>query len=101
MRVILFFDLPIETNKEVREYTQFRKQLIKEGFQMLQKSVYIKLVITKAKADAIIEKIKHYLPSKGHVEVLVITEKQFGSIITILGCHESSIVSDEEKVVEL
>lgn len=101
MRIILFFDLPIETNKEVSEYTKFRKHLLKSGFQMLQKSVYIKLAVTKAKADAIIEQVKRFLPSKGHIEVLIITEKQFANIITILGEHESSIISDLNEVVEL
>lgn len=101
MRIILFFDLPIETNKQVNEYTRFRKHLLKTGFQMLQKSVYIKLAVTKAKAEAVIEQIKRHLPTKGHIEVLIITEKQFANIITILGEHESSIVSNLDKVVEL
>lgn len=43
MRVIVFFDLPTETNAQRREYTRFRKKLLKSGFLMMQESVYSKL----------------------------------------------------------
>lgn len=101
MRMILFFDLPMETSASVREYNRFRKFLIKNGFQMLQKSVYIKLAITKAKADATIDQIKLNTPTKGNIEVLIITEKQFSAMITLLGDFESSIIDDYERLIEL
>ena len=31
MRLVLFFDLPMKTKKEVKIYTHFRKYLIKNG----------------------------------------------------------------------
>lgn len=43
MRVFVFFDLPTATAAERREYSRFRKSLIKEGFLMMQESVYVKL----------------------------------------------------------
>ena len=36
MRIILFFDLPTVTKREVRAYTRFRRELIKLGFFMQQ-----------------------------------------------------------------
>lgn len=39
MRVIVFFDLPVTSVTERREYARFRKYLIKSGFLMMQESV--------------------------------------------------------------
>ena len=36
MRVLIFFDLPVTTKKLRRDYAQFRKALLKDGFMMLQ-----------------------------------------------------------------
>ena len=40
LRLLCFFDLPMETNQEKRVYRNFRKDLIANGFEMLQFSVY-------------------------------------------------------------
>ena len=45
MRIIIFFDLPIETVQDRREYSRFHKYLVKNGFLMMQKSVYCKLAL--------------------------------------------------------
>lgn len=41
MRILIFFDLPTETAKDRKTYSKFRKFLIKEGFVMMQESVYV------------------------------------------------------------
>lgn len=40
MRVIVMFDLPVLTAQERRDYTRFRKHLLKNGFLMMQESIY-------------------------------------------------------------
>lgn len=45
MRILLFFDLPNITLEDKKEYRNFRKFLIKEGFFMMQESVYCKLLL--------------------------------------------------------
>ena len=52
MRVFVFFDLPVDTAAQRKEYRLFRKYLVKEGFLMLQESVYAKLVVNDAQANA-------------------------------------------------
>lgn len=42
MRLMIMFDLPVETSEERKEYRKFRKNLINEGFIMIQYSVYVK-----------------------------------------------------------
>lgn len=59
MRIIVFFDLPTETALDRREYGKFRRNLIKNGFMMMQESVYIKLALNQTNAALVIENIKN------------------------------------------
>ena len=80
MRILVFFDLPSETAKDRKNYSQFRKFLIKEGFIMMQESVYAKLVLNNSITNSIKDKISKNKPQKGIVQMLIITEKQFNSM---------------------
>ncbi len=89
MRVFVFFDLPIDTAAQRKEYRLFRKYLIKEGYLMLQESVYAKLVVNDAQAGAAINRLRqHRLPS-GLVQALKVTEKQFATMEFITGTRQS------------
>ena len=57
MRLMVFFDLPTETAKDRRNYTLFRKLLIKEGFIMMQESIYVKLALNNSKLEAVKQKL--------------------------------------------
>lgn len=80
MRILIFFDLPTETSKDRKNYSKFRKFLINEGFIMMQESVYSKLTLNNSVTGSIRDKIVKNKPPKGIVQMLVITEKQFGSM---------------------
>ena len=80
MRILVFFDLPTETAKDRKNYSQFRKFLIKEGFIMMQESVYAKLVLNNSITNSTKDKISKNKPQKGIVQMLIITEKQFNSM---------------------
>lgn len=80
MRILVFFYLPTETAKDRKNYSQFRKFLIKEGFIMMQESVYAKLVLNNSITNSIKDKISKNKPQKGIVQMLIITEKQFNSM---------------------
>lgn len=43
MRVMVFFDLPVITSANRKDYRDFHKYLIKTGFLMMQESVYCRL----------------------------------------------------------
>lgn len=89
MRLMVFFDLPVETAANRKEYRQFRKFLIKEGYLMLQESVYAKLVTNDGVADSAITRMQKHRPKNGLVQVLKVTEKQFATMIYITGSRES------------
>lgn len=77
MWILVLFDLPTDTEKDRRAYTKFRNDLLKDGFTMFQFSIYIRHCMSKENAKVHIEKVKKLLPPKGHVGILMITDKQF------------------------
>ena len=85
MRALVFFDLPTETSADRRQYRLFRKFLIKEGFIMVQQSVYSKLVLNDQSYRAEVDRLFKAKPPKGLVQVLRVTEKQYEDMIFITG----------------
>ena len=101
MRIILFFDLPTLTKKNRRDYSKFRKNLIKNGFYMIQESVYVKMTIDNQLAGATITKVNSFLPPDGNVMTIVITEKQFAGMNILLGDIKSDVLSSLDRIVEI
>ncbi len=96
MRLLVFFDLPVKTKEENRQATQFRKFLIDDGFYMIQFSLYGRICATIENAKQHEDKIKNYLPFKGSVRSLIITEKQYAGMKILLGNTKKK----DKKVVE-
>lgn len=101
MRVIVMFDLPMETPAEIRAYTAFRKKLLKEGFLMLQKSVYCKLALNSGAGEAIMNSVRLNKPPCGLVQMMMITEKQFSKIEYVIGHKISNVLDTTERLVIL
>ncbi len=79
------FDLPVATKKDRRNYTRFRKALLREGFMMLQFSVYARYCRSEETAVWFRERIYGDLPPKGQVRLLSVTDKQFGKMEVFFG----------------
>ena len=101
MRVIVFFDLPVGTAAERREYARFRKGLVKDGFLMMQESAYCKLALNPTAAKSIMDAVRARKPAEGLIQMLVVTEKQFSRMEFVLGEHRSQIIDGEERLVIL
>lgn len=101
MRLLLFFDLPMETSKNKRDYSVFRKFLIKNGFIMMQKSVYSKLVVNGVTSQAVKERVSKNLPPEGIVELLEVTENQFSKIDYLVGEKQSQVIESMERLIEI
>ena len=101
MRVLVFFDLPVLTAANRRDYRIFRKYLIKSGFMMIQESVYCKLAQNSSVADTLVENIKKNKPSEGLVQVLRVTEKQYNKMDFIVGENTGDVLSTDERLVIL
>lgn len=89
MRIIVMYDLPNNNFDENKDYTKFRKNLIKNGYIMMQFSVYIKCLNTKTKFKNEVKKISKFIPTQGNIRILTVTEKQYQDIIYLNG--ESNI----------
>lgn len=85
MWVLVFFDLPTETKRDKRAYQLFRKQLQMDGFTMFQFSIYVRHCATMDNAAVHIKRVRSFVPARGHVAVMCITDKQFSSIEVFYG----------------
>lgn len=101
MRMLVFFDLPTETAQEMGDYRRFRKMLLKNGFIMMQESVYCKLLVNTTAVKTATDVIRKNRPPKGIVQVLTITEKQFAEIEYVTGEYHTEIVDSDERLVIL
>ena len=91
MWVMVFFDLPTETRKERKAAAEFRKQLVSDGFNMFQFSIYIRHCPSVENAEVHIKRVKRNLPEYGYVGILCITDKQFGNIEIFYGKKPQSL----------
>ena len=85
MWIFALFDLPVTADQEKRAYTQFRKDLKRLGFSMLQYSVYAKYCHSRESHDSFMGKVQRLLPEKGEVRLLAVTDAQFGRMRVFAG----------------
>ena len=101
MRILVFFDLPVETSKDRVEYRAFHTFLIKNGFAMLQESVYSKLVLNNTVGEAVKENVRKHCAKHGLVQMLTVTEKQFERMELIVGEVKSNVIDNDNRLVIL
>lgn len=85
MWLFVFFDLPVTTKRERKIASDFRKNLLKDGFVMMQFSVYIRHCASHESLVVHRQRVKVIMPATGKVSLLAITDKQYGDIETIFG----------------
>ena len=85
MWLIVCFDLPTDTKIQRKDAARFRKNLIKDGFSMMQYSVYMRPCASNESMHVHIKTIRALIPPEGLVSILRITDKQFGDTLTFCG----------------
>lgn len=85
MWLFVLFDLPTNTKRERKTAQAFRKRLLKDGFGMMQYSVYARHCASGESADVHTKRIKNGVPSEGLVSILRITDKQYGMMENFVG----------------
>ena len=101
MRLIVFFDLPTLTSKDLAEYRGFRRFFFFFGFIMMQESVYSRLVLNNNSGALLKKQLYQNLPRDGLVQLLQVTEKQYASIELLIGKKNNKIIETTERVVIL
>ena len=89
--VLVFFDLPVVTKKDRKIYTRFRKFLLDDGFTMFQFSIYLRHCPSRENAIVHIRRVKMWLPQKGHIGIMTITDKQFGDMEIYYGEEKQKV----------
>jgi len=89
MWVFVFFDLPTESRKERRDYARFRKNIMGDGFTMLQYSIYVRHCNSYENAEVHIKRVKGLMPPAGEVILFTLTDKQFGMMEFFLGAKKA------------
>ena len=101
MRMIVMFDLPMDTKKLRREYAIFRKHLIKSGFIMLQYSVYSRICPNKDFFNKYENQIMSKIPNEGHIRIFSITERQLLNMKILTGARskEECLLRENRMVI--
>ena len=63
------FDLPTETKNDRRAATQFRNNLLKDGYNMLQYSIYQRICPNLDQTNKYLRKLEAYKPKIGRAHV--------------------------------
>ena len=85
MWLFAMFDLPVDKPELRKEYTRFRKALMKEGFTMLQYSVYVHYLRSEETEEVYRGKVQRALPSHGQVRLISVTDRQFEKMGVFVG----------------
>ena len=90
--------MPTTTKKERKAAVQFRKALEKDGFSMMQYSVYIRYCPSKENMEVHISRVKSAIPETGLTSILSITDKQFGEIRNFWGKVERAKLTTPQQL---
>jgi CRISPR-associated protein Cas2 len=100
MWIMVMFDLPTETKKDRKAAAAFRKNLLKNGFQMFQFSIYVRHCSSRENMLVHERRVKRLLPEKGLVGMFNITDKQFANIM-LFDCRAQKIANPPPQQLEL
>jgi CRISPR-associated protein Cas2 len=85
MWILVFFDLPVKKPEQRRLATQFRNFLLKDGYLMLQFSVYARVCKGQEAVDKHLKRATANLPNEGSIRALQVTDKQYSRMQILLG----------------
>jgi len=81
--ILAAFDLPVIEAKQRKLAARFRKQLLDDGFVMIQYSIYARPCVTHEAIEKHAKRIADIAPATGNIRLIFITDHQWGKIQTI------------------
>ncbi len=94
--VMVFFDLPVGSSDERRDAAKFRKELLKDGYIMVQFSVYARPCGSADRVETQVRRLKSKIPPHGEVRGLIVSDAQWGRMIVM----RSQKKNESEKMPE-
>lgn len=98
MYLLVMFDLPTQTEFERKSYAKFLKSLMKDGFTMIQYSIYLRICKSNFSAESHISHIMKKIPKNGEIRILKLTDNVYNSML-ILKKSEKDKGTNEEKLM--
>jgi CRISPR-associated protein Cas2 len=83
--ILVMFDLPVLTDRERKEATRFRNNLLDEGYLMIQFSVYARPCVSYEHLEKHLAKVKVFVPAAGNVRIMFMTDEQWKKSVTVIG----------------
>lgn len=99
MWLFVFFDLPTKTKPERRAASRFRNFLLKDGYMMIQFSVYARICNGKDRVDKHMQRLQGTLPEKGSIRAMQITDKQYERTKILVGTKKNNEETKAEQLV--
>lgn len=99
MWLFVFFDLPVQTAPERRAATRFRNFLLKDGYMMIQFSVYARVCNGQDRVDKHMRRLQASIPEKGSVRAMQITDKQYERTRILVGNRRINEKTKAEQLV--
>ncbi len=91
MWLFAMFDLPVTTKAARKQYTRFRTALLREGFSMMQFSVYARFCPSEEASQTLRKHVESVLPPEGQVRLLAVTDRQFGKMEIFYGKNREAV----------
>ncbi len=83
--ILVMFDLPVLTDRERKEATRFRNNLLDEGYLMIQFSVYARPCVSHEHLEKHQAKVMAFVPEAGNVRMMFMTDEQWKKSVTVIG----------------
>ena len=81
--VLVLFDLPVGTPDERKAAANFRKDLVQDGYIMVQFSVYARPCGSADRVETQIRRLRPKIPARGEVRGLTISDAQWGRMMVV------------------
>ncbi len=85
MRLLVMFDLPTKTDADKKQHTRFRNNIMKDGFDMIQYSIYQRICPNLDQIEKYKNRLIGYKPKTGAVRVLTVTNTQYEKMLFLVG----------------
>lgn len=85
MWLLVLFDLPVTKPHQRSAATRFRNYLLKDGYIMLQFSVYARVCNGDEAAQKHVKRIQDHLPEEGSIRAIQVTDQQYSRMKILLG----------------
>ena len=99
MWLFVFFDLPVKTKPQRKAATQFRNFLLKDGYMMIQFSVYGRVCNGQDRVEKHAQRLSSRLPAVGSVRMMQVTDKQYQRMKILVGNQKNNEKTKTEQLL--